>query len=181
MLGIHLDGHQRIDSAVAQAAQQELDRLLSPAGIHVALDDRNQYNRLVVASFDGDCSVAELQSITFTPKSNKLADTAIGSEGGIRPFFRVDCARVIWTLRPMLDHLNVPARNIVFGRAMARVMAHEIYHVLAAATDHAEAGIAKPSLSFEDLVSDRFGFDASSLDRIHDQTNPRQIAVDRAN
>ncbi|HLH32228.1 MAG TPA: hypothetical protein VKY31_13575, partial [Terriglobia bacterium] len=70
---------------------------------------------------------------------------------------------------------------VLFGRAMARVMAHEIYHVLAAATDHAGSGIAKPSLSFEDLVSDRFAFDGSSLDRIHDQTNAQRIAVDLAN
>lgn len=186
-LGIHRDSNQAIDSAVTHEAQQELQRLLAPAGIRVTWQNADErktdatYEKLVVAFYDGNCSVAELPAVGFAPHTNKLADTVIGSEGQLRPFFRVDCSRLIWTLRPLLDRLNVPARNLVFGRAMARVMAHEIYHILADAAGHAESGIAKPSFSIKDLITNRFDFSTASLDRMRDQTNQPRIAVNQAN
>ena len=43
--------------------------------------------------------------------------------------------------RPTLESLSVPLRHSVFGRALARVMAHEIYHILAHTTEHAIAEV----------------------------------------
>jgi hypothetical protein len=69
-------------------------------------------------------------------------------------------------LRPSIERLSVPMRNIVFGRALGRVVAHELYHILALTTEHAEAGVAKPSFSAQDLMSDRFSFNPASLERL---------------
>jgi hypothetical protein len=41
------------------------------------------------------------------------------------------------------------------GQAMGRVVAHELYHVLANATAHAARGLAQAAESLEDLVSAR--------------------------
>jgi hypothetical protein len=49
---------------------------------------------------------------------------------------------------------------------MARVLAHELYHVLAQTRDHAAEGIGKPCFTAADLVSSRFEFEATSLSRL---------------
>ena len=54
----------------------------------------------------------------------------------------------------------------VLGRALARVIAHEIYHIVAGTTDHHETGVAKAAFSARDLTGARFEFDNSSISRM---------------
>jgi hypothetical protein len=51
----------------------------------------------------------------------------------------------------------------VFGRALARIAAHEIYHIVAQTAEHQERGVAKAAFSTRDLLSDRFDLDIWSL------------------
>jgi hypothetical protein len=177
-LGIYDASTRRIDSAAAHEVRQEIQRLLTPAGIEVGWQDAQRSNstvvfhKLAIASFDGECAVNELPSTgSISPQKNKLADTVLGKEGRVRPFFDVDCNRLILALRPLLDRVNVPMRNIILGRAIARVMAHEVYHIVAQTTDHAEVGVAKESLSREDLIAEHFDFSQPSLDRMRREVN----------
>src|SRR5262249_13086397 len=85
-----------------------------------------------------------------------LADTSI-SNGHVLPFFRVDCPRLIRMLGSQLE----PS---VLGRALARVIAHEIYHIVARTTDHQQNGVAKAVFSLRDLTAARFELDAWSLE-----------------
>ena len=75
-------------------------------------------------------------------------------------------------LAPTLEPLSAPFRAEVFGRALARVIAHEIYHIVAQTTDHGESGLAKPELSRDDLVSSRFDLSAASLRRMRTAFHP---------
>ena len=68
--------------------------------------------------------------------------------------------------RKMLEPLSPPLRQAVLGRALARVIAHEIYHILAETTDHADTGIAKAQMTFKDLTADGFDLSPTSLQRI---------------
>ncbi|HYR43293.1 MAG TPA: hypothetical protein VER98_09735 [Terriglobia bacterium] len=54
----------------------------------------------------------------------------------------------------------------VLGRALGRVAAHEIYHIVAQTTEHQESGIAKAAFSVRDLTANRFELDSSSLWRM---------------
>jgi hypothetical protein len=57
---------------------------------------------------------------------------------------------------------------------MGRVVAHELYHVLARTTSHAERGLAKASQSLKDLVSKQSltfqAQDAEAIRRGFDET-----------
>ena len=46
-------------------------------------------------------------------------------------------------------------RQRALSRALARVVAHEIYHILAETTEHAGSGLAKAAQPLNDLVSKR--------------------------
>jgi hypothetical protein len=60
------------------------------------------------------------------------------------------------------------------GRALARVLSHELYHVLARTTGHAREGVAKPSLAGADLSSAYLAFAPEDADRM---TFPREDSV----
>ena len=57
----------------------------------------------------------------------------------------------------------------LLGRAMGRVLGHELYHVFAKTMDHGHSGVAKTSHSRNDLVGERFEFDGADSKRIRRQ------------
>jgi hypothetical protein len=54
-------------------------------------------------------------------------------------------------------------RDYIYGRALARLLAHELYHVLVQTTAHAQAGVAKAQLTAAELLANRFQFEGSAL------------------
>ncbi len=49
---------------------------------------------------------------------------------------------------------------------MARLLAHEFYHVLAQTDDHTQTGIAKARFSTADLLAEHFDFETIAIDRL---------------
>jgi hypothetical protein len=49
---------------------------------------------------------------------------------------------------------------------MARVVAHELYHVLMRTTEHARSGVARSCFSTSDLLTERFEFEGATLARL---------------
>ena|SRR5216117_1073480 len=161
-LALYAEWPRGLDAGSGVIMRAELQRLLAPAGLEVVwktLADRKageDFELVAVSSFEGLCAVDEPASNPAITAS--LADTSI-SNGHILPFFRVDCDRLIRMLGSQLE----PA---VLGRALARLVAHELYHIVAQTTDHQERGVAKAAFSIRDLTDARFELDAWSLSRM---------------
>jgi hypothetical protein len=172
-LAVYSGPGQRLESSAVHALQTELQRVMTPADIEVtwvpsAPDKREspEFQLAVVGTFDGDCSVENLpEQPGRTVRDVKLAESSV-SNGRVFPFFRVDCDHIIQTLSPDLRSLSVPMRENILGRALARAIAHEIYHILGQTTGHEKSGIAKASLSRSDLYSAKFDFNSESLLRM---------------
>lgn len=174
-LAVYPGEARTLSSTGAQSLQAELQRVLTPAALDVSIQSSQfsgqqsseEFDFVVVGSFQGDCSVESLPLLKPVSFMNgPLADTSV-SHGQVLPFFRVDCDRMIQTMAPALQRLSLPERDVVFGRALARVIAHEIYHIVAQTTDHEGAGIAKPTLSMNDLTADIFDLSPATLRRMH--------------
>ena len=172
-LGVYTQRPEHLDKTLSNTLRQELERLFHPAGIAVTWQPANnagvdrEFELLVVGSFEGNCSVAELQRRAVVRQSSSvLGDSKVSPGGQVLPFFEIDCENLIATLGPALQPLNIPLRNAMLGRAIARVIAHEIYHFVAQATVHDASGVSKASFSPADLTAGRFDFDATSLERM---------------
>lgn len=170
---------QHLESSALHSLQTELQRVLTPAGINMtwvqagpAEQNVPEVQLSVVGAFDGDCSVNRLPDLSGRAiQTRTLADSSVSSEH-VLPYFRVDCARIIRTLSPALRSLSVPMRETILGRALARAIAHEIYHIVGQTTGHENSGIAKASLSLADLYSVKFDFNAESLRRMQAPISP---------
>jgi hypothetical protein len=54
-------------------------------------------------------------------------------------------------------------RDFYYGRALARVIAHELYHIVMRTTDHSRNGVSRSCFSTADLVAERFEFESAVL------------------
>jgi hypothetical protein len=68
-------------------------------------------------------------------------------------------------------------RDYYYGRALARVIAHELYHVLMRTTDHSRNGVSRSCFSTADLVSERFTFEDTVLAQLRPRTQSSPVAV----
>lgn len=167
-IAIYTQFEQEPSADVREAFQSELDAIMHPLGLRFewrSLDgaDHGAITELVVVEFKGHCDADRLLPVEIV--TGALGWTHI-SEGVILPFSAVDCDAVRGFLQR--DLLAGPAthRNQVYGRALGRVLAHEIYHVLSGTGHHGSCGVAKSGFTVMDLVAREFVFDVSELRKL---------------
>jgi hypothetical protein len=144
----------------------ELDAIMLP--FHMRFDWRSLDNasghevvaEVVVVSFKGACRVDSVP--LWGPPAGTLGWTHI-ADGEILPFADVDCDKIRELITTPLAVSHPMEREGLLGRAMARVLAHELYHFLAHTTKHASTGIAKASYSGAELASNSLRFDPAQL------------------
>jgi hypothetical protein len=161
--------------------KRELSPLMRSAGYRVEWRDPQTANgvaaadALVVVELHGACG---LRPGTFSAEPpidnlNSLASTSI-SEGRVLPFASMNCSNLNRTLGPSLVSEAGARRDFLYGRAMARVLAHEFYHMIVSTRGHTSGGVSKPCFTVGDLLSERFEFEPAVLAKF------RQTVIDHA-
>ncbi len=153
--------------AVREAIQEELDDIMVPSGLEfewrsLASTTGTEVSvELAVIHFKGTCDAEDLANTDAYP--GPLGWTHM-SDGEILPFSDINCDGV--RLFVQRDLLKVPEMNreIIYGRALARVLAHELYHIFAKTTKHAAWGLGKPAYTIQELLSNKFKFEKKECD-----------------
>ncbi len=120
-------------------------------------------NSFAVVHFKGKCEVDD-----SVPVASAILAQTDTLDGNIIPYAEVHCDRIQEMLHGTLTDEGFPQREALLGRALARVLAHELYHILTRTKEHGQNGIAKPSLRPRDLVDAILEFDKSELDEIRE-------------
>jgi hypothetical protein len=154
--------------------KREVSGLMGQAGYRVewrSLDaDRGEDTdapELVVLELSGVCGPATGSSGggTGALNSSSLAITNV-TDGQVLPFSTLNCAVISRSISDALARDPVAQRDFLYGRAMGRVAAHELYHVLTRTTEHARSGVARSCFSVNDLLTERFEFEGATLARL---------------
>jgi|SRR5271157_7135 len=161
-IALYGDFQREPPTAIRAALHDELDSIMTPLGLRFEWRDlrgprlQESAVELAVVSFKGRCDVSGLVRRAATP--GPLGWTHI-SDGSILPFSDVDCDGIRALLQ--IDLLALPAagREAAFGRALARVLAHELYHIFADTTRHGQFGIGKEAYTARDLLAVNFRFE----------------------
>ena len=141
--------------AVLDSIQEELDTIMLPSGMEMewrslALTQGNEVStELAVIHFKGYCDTNDLEPMDGYP--GPLGWTHM-SDGEILPFSDVNCDGIRIFLQRDLLKLQPQERPAAYGRAIARVLAHELYHVFAKTTKHGAWGVAKSAYSVQELL-----------------------------
>jgi hypothetical protein len=147
---------QPVPATVLGTLQAEVGDILGHAGFRFlwyAVEDAEAAGtsaQLAVVTFRGTCDVlgprlaghVENQALGFTNVT----------DGEILPFTTIDCDRTRDFLSAALLHLPQSERAEAFGRALGRILAHELYHIFANTQHHGRAGVAKESYTVTDLL-----------------------------
>ena len=158
-LELHLKLAAPLDVEANHIMQSELQQLLRPAEIEITFRDHPQvgesFDWAVVGTIRSGCSLPKAAKAAKAQSAIHLADTFVSSDG-ILPFFEVNCGEVVRLL-------GKEPESGPLGRALAHVIAHELYHIIAKTDVHSNAGIAKSAFSIKDLVTPELAFDMTSL------------------
>jgi hypothetical protein len=88
------------------------------------------------------------------------------ANGVILPFGDLACDNIRGAVRSALLPWNQIRGNFLLGRAMGRVLAHELYHIVADTAEHGEDGVAQPALSARELTSEQLELQPSDVEAI---------------
>ena len=148
--------------AVLEAIQAELESIMSPMGLNFlwrslsAASGSEVSVELAVVHFKGTCDVTSHEP--HNPGPGALGRTYV-SDGSILPFVDVDCDRIGSFVQQGLMALDRDGREGAFGRAVGRVLAHEMYHIFANTVRHGSAGVGKAAYTVRELLCDCFQFE----------------------
>ena len=172
---LYMQFQQAPPEGVLQALQHEVESIMAPIGLRFEWRNLAQTQghevsaELAVVTFKGRCDIAGL--MTHSRFEGALGWTHV-SDGQILPFTDISCDRIRELVQAGLLTFRIEDREAKYGRALGRVLAHELYHIFANTARHGSVGVAKESYSVQDLLSDDFQFQAKES-RMLQSNRPR--------
>lgn len=147
-----------------QQLERELRAIVEPAGVQLG------WRRLpseAGAVVDGESIVVRFRGACAPSFSSGARRSAAGwahtSDGAVLPFIEVDCDQVWSAIQTRLESDAGVHREIYLGRALGRVVAHELYHVLANTSAHGSQGLTKARLDTRDLITGEYSLTHGDL------------------
>jgi hypothetical protein len=150
--------------------KRELGTILQGSGILIDWRDQSgvaasdSFANLVVVKFRGKC---RMEPVPYLYDERGPLAFTYSTDGAVLPFSEIECDKVRSSLRTAMWGGDYKRSDVLFGRALARVLAHELYHVLAKTRSHAGQGIAEKSLSGVQLISERLQLTQAELNQMH--------------
>jgi hypothetical protein len=179
LAALYTDFQHKPAPDVVQAIREEVDFLMASDGLHfewtsLAANDQRVWMDLAVVKFSGRCEV--LPFATNSHSDRRLGWTHI-SDGVILPFAEVDCDAIRAYVLKDLSLLGEQSRAKAFGRAVGRVMTHELLHVFARTVAHSDHGVDHPTLRVSELLANRADFAESepTAHIVHSNPAPAEI------
>ncbi len=148
--------------------EREAGLIMKSSGIQIEWrlpgDPALQFDNLVVMSFRGSCVFGVPTRRYFEP--GPYASTKI-TDGEVQPFGDVDCDRVVAaTGDAMAEDTDYSRGEQLVGRALGRVVAHELVHMLTRSNRHGSEGVAKASLSGRELIGESLTLSMADIERV---------------
>ena len=169
-----------------ESMKAELSDLMHGVGFSIHWQDAGApvapegFPLLAVVQLKGVCAAPSgaFHATAAVEDGVSLAATAV-SDGHLLPFSSVDCARVTNFVSPLLNGQAPARRDLLLGRAVARVIAHELYHALVETAVHSHEGVSKPAFTAQELLSATFAFDGPAVAKL-ERRAAESSAVDAA-
>lgn len=118
---------------------------------------------VVVVRFKGACV---LKPVPYLIDERGPMAFTYSTEGEVQPFSEVACDRLTSVVRSAMSSSDYANADQLMGRAMGRVLAHEMVHILTRSGAHAHSGIAKTALSGHQLIGPELRLEPQDIVRI---------------
>jgi hypothetical protein len=177
-VGVYLQVDANASSLSLQTMRMEVRDIMTPTGLNLVWTNAPgtaRVDKLVVVTMRGTCQAGAEGGVKFKDRSS-LASTAV-TDGKVLPFSWVDCGGLNQFLKSALVGQAPRAREEIYGRALGRLLAHELYHVLMQTESHTASGVSKASFSVGDLLAAYLPFQPDAIALFQTEQNaPALIA-----
>jgi hypothetical protein len=169
-LTVVLDFKGPYSPASVDAMKQETQSILQDAGLHLEWKSREEashasFSDLVIVRFNGACELPPPPLYDELGEIGPLASTYT-TDGQVQPFSDVACDRVGAFVRSGLHGGDFKKADLLIGRALGRVVAHELVHMLTGAKKHSREGVFEPGLTVEQLVAGELPLSPADIERL---------------
>jgi hypothetical protein len=159
-------------SAVAlEEMGREASSILKRSGIslrlHIGYTNEVFDGTLVVVNLRGTCDMEEGPPAV---RRGPLGWTH-SVNGKLLPFAELACEPIRGAVESALPGQDASRANTILGRAMGRVLAHELYHIAGETFKHGHDGVAQAALSPEDLISNHLELDRGDVETIQSRAS----------
>ncbi len=160
---VYTDFQSKPAEAVKNAMQRETESIISPTGWQIVWDPLSTASQdgsliLAVVRFKGVCDTAGVSVDETSARRPRVLGITYIQDGIILPYSDIGCSAIQNFLASPLASLSAPERELVFGRALGRVLAHELYHVLTKKLHHGFKGAAQGQFTSQQLLAEEFRF-----------------------
>ncbi len=162
---------ESVPNAVLAEMEREVDSAVTPSGIQlnwlVGSDgtEPDVPGQLVIIRMRGACRTGSRVDADPPEAGEPLAQTHVVN-GRVLPIADVLCNAVRKLVDRDLRAAAPSRREELFGRALGRVTAHELYHILLRTTDHGHEGLSRAMQSSAALLAPRESFAPADERRI---------------
>jgi hypothetical protein len=155
---------ERESGLVLRSSGVRLDWRMLGENPHASYDD------LVVMTFKGACEFDTAPTIhdEFGPMAMTQA-----VDGKILPFGEVDCDRVVRSARTAMSGNDYYRADLLIGRALGRVVTHELVHMITRSGEHGAEGVEKSALSGRELIAEDLRLSALDIARLKEKLSYR--------
>lgn len=158
----------RYSKTAVREMGREAGHILKQSGVslrvRVGVPSQPVSGWLVVVKLVGDCDM-DGSPASLVPGPLAWAHVVNGT---ILPFSGLACNNLRGAVQAaMLAHEETRG-NILLGRAMGRVLAHELYHIVADRAEHSQGGVTQRALTPQQLTSGPLELPADDVQAIED-------------
>ena len=175
MLTVILDFKGPHSRTSLKEMKRESGQILHSSGVDLdwrvlGEDPFASYSDLVVMTFRGACEYEPA-----APIYDELGPLALTrtTNGEVQPFGEVDCDRVVSSARTAMSGNDYSRGDLLIGRAMGRVVAHELVHMLTKSGQHGTEGVEKRALSGRQLIAPTLPLSAFDIARLKQERQGR--------
>jgi len=151
-----------------QQMKRETEENLKGAGLHLDWRGRdevghNSYENLVVVHFKGKC-ILEPVPILYDERGPYAF--AYNADGDVLPFSEVECDQLTASVLSAMWGDDFARPDYVMGRALGRVVAHELVHILTKSAAHGSDGVTQAKFSGRDLIGAPLRLSRTDVERL---------------
>ena len=166
---LYTDFQVKPPDSVHAAIEQELESLIRLTGWQIVWKRLQEAGEtvsvtLAVVHFKGACDLTDMTQ--YYPSVRLVFGSTHLTDGKIIPFADIYCGAIRAFLAGALEDVTVRQREWLFGRAVGRVLAHELYHILGNEKTHGARGIAESGFTQQQLLAEGFRFSPKEVRKL---------------
>ncbi len=152
-----------------QQMKRETEAIFKTAGVHLdwrarSEVGRNSYENLVMVHFKGKCV---LEPVPMLYDERGPFAFAYNSDGDVLPFSEVECGHLTASVHSAMWGDDYGRPDYLLGRALGRVLAHELVHILTKSATHGDDGVTQATFSGRELIGAPLRLSRTDVERLH--------------